>query len=278
MRSIFPDLEDALERYVNREIKSWRYDESYVELVSFGMQDVQTIISATLDETSSYARTQLNNLAGSYLRDVIRGEAAEFESETIRSLDDDRIVTILDRVEENALSAEDKNNLFKKISEMKGKKEHAIDLNDRYLAHYFSKLIDATNKIESSDQNVRTFAKVANAYLEPSKRFRYDDVRYFLSIVDDNSQELELKSLSSGEKQIVSLFTHLYLAKGHSHIVIIDEPELSLSVPWQKKFLPDILASQKCSFLFAVTHSPFVYDNDLEPCVVDLRKAINPTH
>jgi len=37
-----------------------------------------------------------------------------------------------------------------------------------------------------------------------------------------------------------------------------------LSIFWQKKLLPDILNSGKCTFMLAVTHSPFIYDNDLQ--------------
>ena len=68
--------------------------------------------------------------------------------------------------------------------------------------------------------------------------------------------------LSSGEKQVVSLFSHIYLSGKKNYFVIIDEPELSISVLWQKRLLPDIL--KKCSGLIAVTHSPFIFDNELK--------------
>lgn len=58
--------------------------------------------------------------------------------------------------------------------------------------------------------------------------------------------------------------------------MLIDEPELSLSVPWQKKFLPDILSAESCAGLFAVTHSPFVFDNNLRHSVTDVRKLAVP--
>ena len=32
----------------------------------------------------------------------------------------------------------------------------------------------------------------------------------------------------------------------------------------QKLLLPDIMNSKKCKFLLAVTHSPFIFDNELE--------------
>ena len=46
-------------------------------------------------------------------------------------------------------------------------------------------------------------------------------------------------------------------------LVLIDEPELSLSVPWQRRFLRDIRNGDFCAGLIAVTHSPFIYDNEL---------------
>src|SRR5271155_60715 len=48
------------------------------------------------------------------------------------------------------------------------------------------------------------------------------------------------------------------------YFVLIDEPELSLSVPWQRKFLVDIRSASFCVGLVAVTHSPFIYDNELK--------------
>lgn len=74
---------------------------------------------------------------------------------------------------------------------------------------------------------------------------------------------MALKNLSSGEKQIVGLFSKLYLDNTHGLFVFIDEPELSLSIDWQRRLLPDVIASDNCKGLFAVTHSPFIFDNDL---------------
>ncbi len=72
-----------------------------------------------------------------------------------------------------------------------------------------------------------------------------------------------MRILSSGEKQIVSLFSHIYLSEITGYFVIIDEPELSLSVPWQKRFLPDIIENSRCNGLVAVTHSPFIFQNNV---------------
>jgi hypothetical protein len=103
----------------------------------------------------------------------------------------------------------------------------------------------------------------------------FDDRKYAIEVRPEHGdQPLELRQLSSGEKQIVSLFTHVYLGRVSELTVLIDEPELSLSVPWQKRLLPDIRASQRCRFLAAVTHSPFIYDNELRGNALDLQQCI----
>ena len=76
-------------------------------------------------------------------------------------------------------------------------------------------------------------------------------------------KEMNIEQLSSGEKQIVALLSYIYLFVKQPCTIIIDEPELSLSVPWQETILEDIVKSQRCNQLIVATQSPFVYDNSL---------------
>ena len=80
---------------------------------------------------------------------------------------------------------------------------------------------------------------------------------------DEFCRSVNLKDLSSGEKQIIGLFSKLCLEKSDGLFVFIDEPELSLSIDWQRRLLPDVVACENCKGLFATTHSPFVFDNEL---------------
>jgi predicted ATPase len=56
----------------------------------------------------------------------------------------------------------------------------------------------------------------------------------------------------------------LYLDPGKK-IVLIDEPELSLSIDWQKRLLTDVISAPSCEQLLAITHSPFIFENELDP-------------
>lgn len=108
------------------------------------------------------------------------------------------------------------------------------------------------------------------------KKYHYNESEVSLNIFRENSNEIVgLNQLSSGEKQIVSLFSKIYLDQEQEFIVLFDEPELSLSIFWQRKLLPDILNSEKCNFLLAVTHSPFIFENELQKYAIGLNEYIS---
>ena len=274
VRDIFPDFEERY-RLMSGEAgpKSGRSASHYIELVSFGMEDVKANLIKTTNSLRDYSLAQHNNLSGVYLRDVIRGSADKFSAKDINSLTPERITEIIDRVSEQALSVSEKDLLREKIGSIKGKRIDHIALNDRYLAHYFTRLMAADAEISKRETDISNFVEVCNAYLSPSKTLVYDERNFGVGIFDDRGRPLDMKDLSSGEKQIVSVFAHLYLEDVQNQSVIIDEPELSLSVPWQKRFLSDIQATGRCDFLFAVTHSPFIYENHLQSSALDLRRA-----
>ncbi len=91
------------------------------------------------------------------------------------------------------------------------------------------------------------------------KRIQLDREKGFVA-TSDSGQPLLLNSLSSGEQQELLLHYDLLFRVPSNTIVLIDEPELSLHVAWQKKFLPDLLGIVQLSNFDALvaTHSPFV--------------------
>ena len=91
------------------------------------------------------------------------------------------------------------------------------------------------------------------------KQLRIDRDEGFLA-EDDRGNRLPLDSLSSGEQHELVLHYDLLFRVPANTIVLIDEPELSLHVSWQKRFLPDLLEVAKLSTFDAIvaTHSPYI--------------------
>jgi predicted ATP-dependent endonuclease of OLD family len=230
-------------------------------------------------------RTGLSTLTGTYLREVIRGLQENPDLSVLRSIDPSAFESLFARIDEAILPSADKKLLQAKIAEIAEARNYTIKAEDRVIAHFLSKLVVLYKEQQEYETDVRDFVRLCNVYLT-GKEFVYDDIKYEIFIretdhdsikTEPDSNRLELKVLSSGEKQIVSLFSHMYLSGQSEFFVVIDEPELSLSVPWQQRFLPDILKTGRCTGLVAVTHSPFIWENEFEPYVGALAEFIGPT-
>lgn len=87
-----------------------------------------------------------------------------------------------------------------------------------------------------------------------------------ISIVDENGKKLKLTQLSSGEKQEIVLFYDLIFKTKEKVLLLIDEPEISLHITWQKKFMDDLLRiiKYKKFNVIVATHSPQIINNHWE--------------
>lgn len=138
------------------------------------------------------------------------------------------------------------------------------------MVYFLSKLVDLYEYQKEKDDSINQFATICNNYLN-EKQIVYDEANVDISIQNiANDTTIDFRNLSSGEKQIISLFSKIYLEPHEDFIVLFDEPELSLSIEWQRRLLPDILKSDRCKLLLAVTHSPFIFDNELDLNANDL--------
>lgn len=63
--------------------------------------------------------------------------------------------------------------------------------------------------------------------------------------------------LSSGEKQIIILMAYLSF-KASSKIFIVDEPEVSLHVSWQEKFVDALIEASPDNQFVLATHAPSI--------------------
>ncbi len=75
-----------------------------------------------------------------------------------------------------------------------------------------------------------------------------------------HSEELDLTELSSGEQQIIFLAYQLTIGAKHGALVLIDEPELSLHLEWQKTFISllERIGERTGNKYICATHSPAI--------------------
>ena len=106
---------------------------------------------------------------------------------------------------------------------------------------------------------VDLFVSYVSQFLQDSGKsieFNEDTGDLFFEL-PNYKKKLTISELSSGEKQIVILFAYFAFTSLEGQPIIIDEPELSLHVHWQKMFIEAVknLLPRDSQAIMA-THSP----------------------
>ena len=130
-----------------------------------------------------------------------------------------------------------------------------------------TKITNIIKKAENTEQSkkkakqpIENFLNTVNSFIcnndnGKSIRMEYDGTLYLMT---EYNKKLDINSLSSGEKQIITFFAYLIfgLETTNQSIFIVDEPELSLHLSWQRKFIDAIMAINKNVQLIFATHAP----------------------
>lgn len=251
-----------------------RQGQSFAEIVSFGMEDIGKMIAEFTAKLNSVAKNKSNSAAQEYIRDMVQGRIKDYSIGSIRDIPPAIVQEFVDRLDNQLLSLDDKQRLRADIDKLSKRSVGKPTKDMQYLGFFVEKMLQVYLDLKGEEAPLVQFAKVVQKYFT-NKVISYNN--YNLTIFDLQNNPIQLNDLSSGEKQILSVFAYLLLTSDPSYLVFIDEPELSLSVPWQKTFLPDILDTARCKMLLAVSHSPFVFDNDLRGHIVDVRKLRRDT-
>ncbi len=225
------------------------------ELIKFGMKDVKKSLDELLNTIRSAAINGFTKMTGVLLKQYVEGNIS---SNKLIEIDKDKLSIALDRIGKQ-IESEDKEKIKSLVAN-----SDIYKAENSYLLNLINNLIVSYEKQNLLDERIRGFVSICNGYLN-GKQYIYDESNVEVKIYNDISHTpINIQNLSSGEKQVISVFSKLYIEDVKDCIILFDEPELSLSIQWQSKFLPDIMKSGKCVNLIAVTHSPFIFDNEFD--------------
>lgn len=261
-------------RRVEEDLHNLGYNEDVIKLenentlIQFGMSDVQSKFNQIEEEIDELLKQGISDFTKDILKIVMT------KNETVD-------VSIFDRINDEDLEIIFSRAGSKLEEDLKQAVKETVrtkQFNNPLSGLLLQKLVELYEKQKIYDSAIKTFRDICNKYLINKSVF-YDesDIRIYIKSNDTNT-EIPLIKLSSGEKQIISIFSRIYLSDREKRFVVLfDEPELSLSMLWQKNLLPDIINSRKCDFLLAVTHSPFIFDNELDKYAVGMNEYITPS-
>lgn len=172
---------------------------------------------------------------------------------------------------------------LKNISDSKGRLP--ADLLGAYIELIrISKLIKLHEKMNRSIEELKLpinkFLEYTNLFLnnaKDKKKLVVTPHGHLSFTTNYTGKEVSLEYLSSGEKQIVTLFANLIfkVKRDNFTIFIVDEPELSLHLSWQNKLVETIRKINDNMQIVFATHSPEIIGKYDEK-VFELQKMYKP--
>jgi energy-coupling factor transporter ATP-binding protein EcfA2 len=170
----------------------------------------------------------------------------------------DRVMTVgkqVDRLHKYGLLSELP---YKQLADqLKSTSEQKGELLQQVLGPYLEGLEKRVEALEPGLEAVSTFIDALNSFLEGKRAEFHLGPKGIVIRDDETGRRLSPQELSSGEKQIVLLFSDVVALQSQTRLFIVDEPEISLNPEWQRQLMPHLLDATKQSRmqLIAATHS-----------------------
>ncbi|SAL76843.1 hypothetical protein AWB68_05066 [Caballeronia choica] len=145
------------------------------------------------------------------------------------------------------------------------------------LGLYLETLVERKEGRRNALQSSRDFEASINKFLDKQKTLRIGEpivkerVRSAVTVGTEGGRAYGLTALSSGERQILTMLYSASRSRFKDGIFLIDEPELSLHIDWQRKILNELMSLAPDRQIIACTHSPevgadhFEETQDFEP-------------
>lgn len=255
---------------------SSKYDNSF----DFTLADVEALVK------SSYSKMNflLNRINEQFSDDILKSfldvENMSNYGQIIaymNSLNEDEIhqiqsdyTAVLETIGKWDSETETKINSFFKslgddIRRVKGLPTEGVPVELVFKLSELTKITNIISKAEKTEQRKKRFKQPIEMFINTVNLFISSNERRKEITVDSDgiflksaNQKIDIYHLSSGEKQIVTFFAYLIfgLETTSQSIFIVDEPELSLHLNWQRKFVDAIMSINQNMQLIFATHAP----------------------
>ncbi len=138
----------------------------------------------------------------------------------------------------------------------KAKTEEQIKFLSTVISPFLESINAKLNALEYVVKTINLFLETVNGYFT-NKTVKYHLSKGFTLFQNNDDEPLEFNWLSSGEKQLLLLLINTITSADDATIFIIDEPEISLNIKWQRKLIKTLLdfSTEKNIQFILATHS-----------------------
>jgi len=123
------------------------------------------------------------------------------------------------------------------------------------LSNLLYRMIHELKEEEYILESISTLEDIFNSHLSKNKKIVITNDEVYIKL---ESGSHSLNELSSGERHLLTFLTMFLIEGANKQFLIIDEPELSLNIKWQREILPLLHRLAPTSQIIVASHSPSI--------------------
>lgn len=194
-----------------------------------------------------------------YCDEIFSSKEQEYESKKLEELDvfsknknlDKTLLLLLKDFSGELSETGASTKIYQQWQELLGMLDVAELKNQKDLAEH----VEALKKFNFKRTSSNVFINEANIFFKATHRtLELDDKN--LLFLKTNRGDVQWYDFSKGEKTLLCLLLATHLNRSRANIFLLDEPDLSLHIGWQKQLLPSLQRLAPNSQFIVATHSP----------------------
>lgn len=240
------------------------FDKSHVYLPNIELNQIERILIDRYRRTRNETTERIQNALFATLSNII--DDILIEDIELPSDFGDLVRTHKERIIHELYETYGKNPLKQKlISFLQDFRSYQSEnKNNKIIYLLLLNMIRELEKEQQSLSSIYSLVKGFNSHLSNGKKLEINSDEIYVSI---NDKKLSLSELSSGEKHIFTFLSLVNIIGNSRDFLIIDEPEISLNVNWQRELLSLLKEIAPKTQIIVASHSPLIAKNYISSLV-----------
>lgn len=255
-------LAEGLSRY----IRTWqanshrsrrseiKFDSRHVNLQDIKLNNIEQILVDRYRFAREFATEQIQDALFNTLAVAISGEHKinkVSKSDFVSALKDNHL-RLLEALEDNSKN-EFKNSIITKLKNLEHDGAYDAVYDKELLRELLWNMLEKLKFEKLLLSSINLLTEKFNNYLIDDKVLKILDDRAFVEV---SGRELPLSDLSSGERHILTFLTLVLFQGRQRNFLIIDEPEISLNIKWQRDLMGLLNNLAPNTQIIVASHSP----------------------
>ncbi len=150
--------------------------------------------------------------------------------------------------------------LTKRIKKYLKTKDSSLTDNSKIFRSMLLNIIESAEEPNPTLEAISKLIEIFNEHLYDDKKLIVDEEKAYIKL--KNNKFHELSELSSGERNLLSILTLFLIIGKERNFLMIDEPEISFNIKWQRDFLPLLSRINSNAQIIVASHSPSIAHNN----------------